>query len=88
MPEFLLELYVPRSAADTAECAVAGARSAAEALTREGRRVRCLSSIFVPEDETCFLLFEADLEETVRDAAERAALPFERITSASLPLKV
>jgi Protein of unknown function (DUF4242) len=88
MPEYLLDFYVARSAADNAERAVAGARSAAEALTREGRPVRCLCSIFVPEDETCFVLFEADSEETVRDAAERAALPFERITSASLPLKV
>ena len=88
MPEFLLDLYVARSAADTVEHTIAGARSAAEALTRDGRPVRCLCSIFVPEDETCFLLFEADSEETVRDAAERAALSFERITSASLPHKV
>jgi Protein of unknown function (DUF4242) len=88
MPEFLLELYMARSAGDTAERAVASAHSAAEALTREGTPVRCLSSIFVPEDETCFVLFEADSEATVRNAAARAALPFERITPASLPLKV
>jgi hypothetical protein len=88
MPEFLLELYVARSDADGVERAVADASLAAEALTREGTPVRCLSSIFVPEDETCFLLYEADSADIVREAAGRAALPFERITAASLPLKV
>jgi Protein of unknown function (DUF4242) len=88
MPEFLLELYVARSDGKAVERRVARAWSAAEALTREGTPVRCVSSIFVPEDETCFVLFEADSEATVRSAAARAALPFERITPASLPLKV
>ena len=88
MPEFLLELYVARSDGDAVERAVAGARLAAEALTRDGTPVRCLSSIFVPEDETCFLLYEAASEHLVREAALRAALAFDRITAASLPLKV
>jgi hypothetical protein len=50
--------------------------------------VRCVSSIFVPEDENCFLLYEAGSVDVVREAAGRAALPFERITAASRPLKV
>jgi Protein of unknown function (DUF4242) len=88
MPEFLLELYVARSDGEAAERTVARARRAAEALTREGTPVRCVSSIFVPEDETCFLLYEAGSVDVVREAAGRAALPFERITAASRPLKV
>lgn len=41
----------------------------------EGVPVRFLRSIFVPEDETCFCLFQAPSSEEVREAAHRAALP-------------
>jgi hypothetical protein len=80
MAEFLVECYVSR----TDEAAVAsgseGAHRAVEELTREGAKVRFLRSIFVPEDETCFYLYEAASAETVREAATRAGLAFERIT--------
>jgi hypothetical protein len=79
MPEFLLELYVSREAATAASLGAERARSAAEELTRAGTRVRCLRSIFVPEDETCFLLYEADSIGLVQEAARRACLPFERV---------
>lgn len=79
MAEFLVELYVARSDGD----AIAErARAAAEAVSRSGRRVRCVSSIFVPEDETCFVLYEADTLDDVRDAATRAGLVFERVAVA------
>jgi hypothetical protein len=54
---------------------------AAEDLTREGIPVR-YRSIFVPKDETCFHLYEADSGEAVREAAQRAELPFDRIAEA------
>jgi hypothetical protein len=38
--------------------------------------VRFLRSVFVPEDETCFYLYEAASVDDVREAARRAALPF------------
>lgn len=55
---------------------------AAAELTREGTPVRCLRSIFVPEDETCFLLCEAGSAAAVLETAQRAALTFERIAEA------
>jgi hypothetical protein len=39
-------------------------------------------AIFVPEDETCFFLYEAASAEAVRDAAHRAGLSSGRITEA------
>jgi uncharacterized OsmC-like protein len=77
MTEFLLELYVSKTkcAADTAE---RFSQAAAE-LTAEGKPVRLVRSIHVPEDETCFLLIEASMVESVRDAAGRAALPFDHV---------
>ena len=56
MGHFLLELYAGR---DDIAAVVAGAartRRAAAELTGEGTPVRYLRSIFVPEDETHFLL--------------------------------
>jgi hypothetical protein len=51
-------------------------------MTREGQRVRYLRSIFVPEDEICFLLFEAASPELVGKASRRAELAYERIVEA------
>jgi hypothetical protein len=39
-------------------------------------------SIFLPEDETWLLLVEADSAESVREAARRAELTFDRVSQA------
>jgi hypothetical protein len=44
--------------------------------------VRYVRAIFVPEDETCFLLYETGSADAVREAARRAGLGRERITEA------
>ncbi|MGH3031077.1 MAG: nickel-binding protein [Gaiellaceae bacterium] len=82
MAEFLVELYVSRTDGGGAERGAENARLAAEELAGEGTAVRYIRSIFVPEDETCFVLYEADSAEAVREAARRAALPFERLATA------
>jgi hypothetical protein len=82
MTQFLVERYVPRANDGAIEREAERARLSAEALTVEGTPVRYLRSIFVPEDETCFLLYEAGSVEAVQAAALRAALPFERISIA------
>jgi hypothetical protein len=80
--EFLVELYVSRTNAHGVTPGVRRARLAAEELTRAGTAVRYVRSIFVPEDETCFLLFEAASANEVREAARSADLPFARISEA------
>jgi hypothetical protein len=82
MPEYLLELYASRDDARGARKDGDSARLAAEELTRRGTRVRYRRSIFIPSEETCFVLFEADSMEDVRNAALLAALPAERISAA------
>ena len=81
MPQYLLELYVARSSAVPLQAA-GRARATANAMSRGGHRVRYLRSIFVPEDETCFLLFEAASPELVGEASRRAALGHHRIVEA------
>jgi Protein of unknown function (DUF4242) len=79
MPEFLVEVYVPSSGAADVREAVARARASAAQLSAEGMSVRYVRAIFVPEDETCFHVFEASTSEAVRRAGERAAFPAQRI---------
>lgn len=82
MAEFLVELFVSRGNAAEVETGAERARLSAEQLTREGTPVRFVRSIFVPEDETCFLVYEAAAAEAVRVALALAALPYERVTEA------
>jgi hypothetical protein len=82
MPEFLVELYVPRTDAANTGTGAERARQAAEELSRQGTTIRYLRSIFVPDDETCFHLYKASSVEVVRQVESRAGLRFERISEA------
>ena len=82
MREFLIELYVPLGDDAAVERSARNARLAANELTREGRTVQYVRSIFVPEDETCFFLYEAIEADDVEEAARRASLPFDHIALA------
>jgi hypothetical protein len=82
MAEFLLELYVSRGDPAAVERTAERARAAADALTEEGVPVQYVRAIFVPEDETCFFLYEAGSIDAVREAARRAGWGCERVTEA------
>lgn len=51
-------------------------------LTASGRQVRYIRSTFVPGEDKCMCLFEAPNPENVREANERAQIPFTRIVAA------
>jgi hypothetical protein len=82
MTEYVLELYVSRSDARLAVQRGRRARAAAAELTRRGTAVRYHRAIFVPDEETCFLLFEAESVAAVRETARLAALPSDHINAA------
>ena len=83
MAEFLVELYVSEiDGGAVADSKARSARLAAEELAGEGVSVHYLRSIFVPEDETCFLLYEAARVEDVEEAVQRASLQVERVAQA------
>ena len=83
MAEYLVELYVAQGDHAAAQHHVAVAERAGADLTREGRAVRYLQSFFVPEDETCFLLYEADSVDLVTEAVGRAGLRLEHVSAAT-----
>ena len=94
MAEFLVELYIPSGQLQTVQGWIEAAAIAAADVSREGDAIRCVRSIVVPEDETCFLLYEASSIDAVREAAARAGLGASRITEtlnlaeSSRPLRV
>jgi Protein of unknown function (DUF4242) len=82
MPRYLVEAYVPRSRAGKARTAGRHARTAAEELMREGTPVRYVRMTYLPNDETCFHIFEAASEEAVSEACRRAGIGSGRIVPA------
>jgi hypothetical protein len=80
MTEFLAELYLSRSDAAALGRSMRRARQAAEEQTRQGMPVRYLRSMYLPDDETCFVLYEAESPEAARRVAALAAIGFERVS--------
>lgn len=78
--EYLLELYLSRADASGLDATLREARAAAEAIAGDGPPLRLFQSIYVPEDETLFLVYEAPSADLVREAARRAGLPWDHLT--------
>lgn len=74
MPSYPVETFLARGAAGERRARDERASLAAKALTREGTRVRFAGSIHVPEDEICFVTFEAPSGTDAARAAQRAGL--------------
>jgi hypothetical protein len=81
MAEFLVEVYVAHHDHDAAR-EIRHAAQTAAAPSAAQRTARCLGSILVPEDETCFLLYEAPSAAAVADDVRRAGLRPEHIAAA------
>ena len=82
---YLVEAYAGQLNEVRVRTLASQAHAAAAAMTHRGVPVRHLSSIFVPEDDTCFHLLEAPSAEAVREACDRASFSFERIVEAVRP---
>jgi hypothetical protein len=77
--EFIVEVYVSSARLAAVDALFEAATAAASDVSRDGESVHCTRSFVVPEDETCFLLFEAASIGAVRDAVGRANLGTTRI---------
>jgi hypothetical protein len=80
--QYLVELYLPRRDEAALADAATRAGAACDALASEGRHVRYLRTIFVPQDEICFHLYEAEAADEVAEATLRAEIAHERIVRA------
>lgn len=82
MARYMVERNLPGLTSEQLRGAAKAARETTEAMTREGTAVRYLRSTFVPRESKVFCLFEGATVDAVREANERAKLPFERIHEA------
>ena len=79
MPSYLVETYLARGRAGERTARERRARSAAEELTDGRTRVRFDRSIYVPEDEICFFVFDAPSGRDAALVAEHAELDSIRV---------
>jgi hypothetical protein len=82
VPSYLVETFLTRGHAGEQTALERRARSAAEELTQEGTRVHLERSIYVPEDEICFFVFDASVARGAALAAQRAGLDPVRVVEA------
>ena len=82
MPVYLVERDLPGVTMEELAAAQKRAIQMGKELTAEGRQVRYIRSTFVPGEARCMCLFEAPNPQNVREANERAEIPFSRIVPA------
>jgi hypothetical protein len=82
MPNYLVETYLARSQAGERAACDRRARSAADDLTSGTTSVRFDCSIYIPEDEICFFVFDAPSGSEAARVAQRAELRPIRVVAA------
>ena len=83
MPSYLVETYLARARAAERDRRERAASRAAEELTHDQSRVWFERSIYVPEDEICFFVFDAPSSRLAALVAQRAGLDPIRVVEAS-----
>jgi hypothetical protein len=83
MAVYLVERDLPGVTMEELAAAQKRAILVGKELTAQGREVRYIRSMFVPGEGRCMCLFEAPNPEHVREANERAEIPFVRIVAAA-----
>ena len=79
MPGYVVEVYLPRSHAGEAHAAGRRARVAVDEMAAEGASIAYVRTTFLPDDETCFHLFEATSAKVVEEVSRRAKLGRTRV---------
>jgi hypothetical protein len=82
MPVFMVERDLPGITLEELASAQKRAIQTGKELTAEGKEVRYIRSTFVPGESKCMCLFEAASPENVREANDRAHIPYTRIVAA------
>lgn len=79
---YLAEIYLP--AGSTLASVAHRARAGAEHAAGTGAGINFVEAIFLPQDESCFLLYQAHRAADVTAAGSAAGLAFDRVTHAQV----
>jgi hypothetical protein len=82
MPKYMVERYLPGFTPEQLAAAAGAAKRVTAEMTQQGTPIRYLRSTFLPGEEKCFCLFDGPSADMVKQANERAQLPFERVVEA------
>jgi hypothetical protein len=84
MPIFIVEVYASRTTQVGPDTQSAGVRAAIAAERPHSNGLCYRGWIFVPDDETCFHLFQSRSAQEVERVGRTAGFEFERILSARI----
>ena len=82
MPQYVVERHLPNFTGEQVAAAAKRAKDSTAEMTREGTPVRYMRSIFIPGEDKCYCLFEAESADSVLQANQRAELPVQSISEA------
>ena len=82
MPSYLIECYLPLSRRRELSATATRVRRAADAVAAEGAQIRYVGSTFLPGDELCLHLLEAESAEAVSRVSGHARIAFDRVVEA------
>jgi hypothetical protein len=77
--QFLVEVFVPRSRAGELAATKERVCAVAAGASRGDRDIRYVRTIYVPEDETCFYVFDASSADLVAEVSGLAGLQDGRV---------
>jgi hypothetical protein len=82
MGTYAAELYMPGVTPEQLLDTARRAKAASAEMTAEGTRLTYLSATPLSGDDTCYCLFQGTSEQAVRQANDRAGIPYERVIPA------
>jgi hypothetical protein len=82
MPVYVADRNLPGITMDQLAGAQRAAIDTSQRFTEEGRPVRYIRSMYVPGDDRCMCLFEADDAEAVKAVNDEAGIPYTRVVEA------
>ena len=82
MPTYLVDRDLPGMTQDQLAAARRAAAETARQFTAEGKPVRYIRSLFLPQEARCLCLFEALDADCVRSLNDIAQVPFTSVTEA------
>lgn len=82
MAVYVVDRHLPGITPEQLGAAQRAAIETGERLTAQGKSVRYVRSMFVPDDDRCLCLFEAAGRDLVQEANDAAGLPYTRIVEA------
>ena len=82
MPVYMVDRNLPGITKEQLAGAQKAAIETSRTFTAQGKNVRYIRSMFLPEEARCMCLFEAPNPQLVREVNDAAKLPYTRVVEA------